>query len=143
HLRDHQRHLAHAPPEMARECRAPGELIMATGFAAVPAADRYVIANATLPAPLIGGIDLAEDGDGLVRADISVAAGRIAGIAAPGSAHPTLSRVDLDGGMAWPCFVDMHTHLDKGHIWPRRPNPDGTFLGALDAVDADRRERWS
>jgi hypothetical protein len=37
-----------------------------------------------------------------------------------------------------PGFVDIHTHLDKGHIWPRRPNPDGTFMGALTAVLADR-----
>ena len=50
------------------------------------------------------------------------------------AAAPTLPRLDLDRGMVWPCFVDMHTHLDKGHIWPRRRNPDGTFAGALDAV---------
>jgi cytosine deaminase len=25
--------------------------------------------------------------------------------------------------MVFPAFVDMHTHLDKGHIWPRSPNP--------------------
>ena len=29
--------------------------------------------------------------------------------------------VDLDGGLVCPAFVDIHTHLDKGHIWPRRP----------------------
>jgi cytosine deaminase len=44
--------------------------------------------------------------------------------------------------MAWPAFVDMHTHLDKGHIWPREANPDGTFTGALDAVDHDRAAHW-
>ena len=44
--------------------------------------------------------------------------------------------------MVWPCFVDMHTHIDKGHIWPRRPNPDGTFDSALDAVRRDRERRW-
>jgi cytosine deaminase len=37
----------------------------------------------------------------------------------------------------------MHTHLDKGHIWPRSPNPDGTFMGALATVGADRTARWS
>jgi cytosine deaminase len=25
--------------------------------------------------------------------------------------------------MVFPAFVDMHTHLDKGHIWPRSPTP--------------------
>lgn len=46
-------------------------------------------------------------------------------------------------GMVWPGFVDMHTHLDKGHIWPRAENPDGTFVGALNAVGADRRANWT
>jgi cytosine deaminase len=36
----------------------------------------------------------------------------------------------------------MHTHLDKGHIWPRSPNPDGTFFGARSSVMADRETRW-
>ena len=31
----------------------------------------------------------------------------------------------------------MHTHLDKGHIWPRASNPDGTFMGALTTVRND------
>ena len=36
----------------------------------------------------------------------------------------------------------MHTHLDKGHIWPRSPNPDGTFGGALETVRQDTAQRW-
>ena len=51
--------------------------------------------------------------------------------------------VDMAGAMALPCFTDMHTHLDKGHIWPRSPNPDGTFMGALTTVGADRTARWT
>ncbi|MEM8715341.1 MAG: cytosine deaminase [Cyanobacteria bacterium P01_G01_bin.4] len=51
--------------------------------------------------------------------------------------------VDLAGGMVWPCFVDLHTHLDKGHIWPRTPNPDGTFWTALDRARADRDRHWT
>ncbi len=50
---------------------------------------------------------------------------------------------DADHGMVWPGFVDAHTHLDKGHIAPRRGNPDGTFMGALTAVMADREANWS
>lgn len=45
--------------------------------------------------------------------------------------------------MVWPCFADVHTHLDKGHIWGRSSNPDGTFMGALQAVGADREAHWS
>jgi cytosine deaminase len=37
----------------------------------------------------------------------------------------------------------MHTHLDKGHIWDRAPNPDGSFPGALETVGADRAANWS
>jgi cytosine/creatinine deaminase len=51
--------------------------------------------------------------------------------------------IDLDHGIILPCFVDCHTHLDKGHIWPRTPNSDGTFQGALESVGRDREASWS
>jgi len=50
--------------------------------------------------------------------------------------------VDGQGGLVFPLFVDMHTHIDKGHIWPRSPNPDGTFEGALNTVLNDRTGNW-
>jgi cytosine deaminase len=113
-----------------------------TGFAAVPDAPRYVIANATIPGVLLDDPSGDPDGEGLCIADIGVADGRVALIAPAGSLTEG-PRIDLDRGMAWPAFVDMHTHIDKGHIWPRRPNPDGTFMGALNAVGADRAANWS
>jgi cytosine deaminase len=115
---------------------------MAKGFASIPRAAHYVLANATLPAVLVDGYDATADADGLVTADITVSDRRIARIDKPGR-RTTLPKVDLDRGMVWPGFVDMHTHLDKGHIWPRMPNPDGSFDGALDAVDEDRARRWT
>ena len=45
--------------------------------------------------------------------------------------------------MVLPAFVECHTHIDKGHIWPRTPNPDGTFMSALESVGRDRVARWS
>ena len=51
--------------------------------------------------------------------------------------------MDLAGGIVFPGFVDLHTHIDKGHIWPRAPNPDGTHHAALTAVKADREANWS
>ncbi len=114
---------------------------MAKGFAAIPRAPRYMLANATLPAVLVDGYKATADGDGLALADITVKDGRIERIDRPGR-RTTAPKVDLDRGMVWPGFVDMHTHLDKGHIWPRQPNPDGSFDGALDAVEEDRAKRW-
>jgi cytosine deaminase len=37
----------------------------------------------------------------------------------------------------------MHTHIDKGHIWARAPNPDGSFMGARTTVMADREANWT
>jgi cytosine/creatinine deaminase len=51
--------------------------------------------------------------------------------------------IDLDQGIILPCFVECHTHLDKGHIWPRSPNPDGTFMRALGAAEQDRERSWT
>jgi len=76
--------------------------------------------NVTIPACLIG-----QPGD-LIRTSI-------------GAGQP----VDMAGAMVLPCFTDMHTHLDKGHIWPRSPNPDGTFTGALTTAGQDRTDRWT
>jgi cytosine deaminase len=85
--------------------------------------------NVTVPACLLG-----QPGD-LVRTSLSLDGSRIA--AGPFPA------VDMGGAMVLPSFTDMHTHLDKGHIWGRSPNPDGTFMGALTATGADREARWS
>ena len=101
------------------------------GFLSLPDAASFTLRNATVPAWLLG-----RPGD-LARCDLAVADGRIV------TAAPTGPDIDLRGAMVFPAFVDMHTHLDKGHIWRRQPNPDGTFAGALEAVRADSGTRWS
>ena len=45
--------------------------------------------------------------------------------------------------MVWPAFIDLHAHIDKAHIWGRAPNPDGSWLAALETVRADRLARWT
>jgi cytosine deaminase len=115
---------------------------MTKGFAAIPDADRYVLANATLPAVTVDGFQGNDVGEGLMRADIVVAAGKIEALRPAGSVAE-LPAFDLDHGQVWPCFVDMHTHLDKGHIWARRENPTGSFADALAATDADRNAHWT
>ncbi|MEO1677942.1 MAG: cytosine deaminase [Pseudomonadota bacterium] len=85
--------------------------------------------NLTVPACLLG-----RDGD-LVRHDLSIANGRFT--------ESGGTEIDMGGAMVFAAFVDMHTHLDKGHIWGRAPNPDGTFTGALRTVRADCEDKWS
>lgn len=97
-------------------------------YRALPSGD-FTMTNIRVPGCLIG-----RPGD-LVTTEISIEEGRIAG--------PQAIAVDMKGAIALPCFTDMHTHLDKGHIWGRSPNPDGTFMGALDTVAADRSARWN
>jgi cytosine deaminase len=109
---------------------------------ALPASGRYVLANATVPRDLAPEA-VGDAREGLVTVDILISGGLIEAVFPKGGAPDGVTVIDLDGGMVWPCFVDMHTHLDKGHIWERKPNPDGTFMGALDAVHDDREARWS
>ena len=49
----------------------------------------------------------------------------------------------MAGRIILPLFVDAHTHLDKGQIWPRAANPTGGFADALAVVAADRNANWS
>ncbi|RNJ47696.1 cytosine deaminase [Mesorhizobium erdmanii] len=109
----------------------------------IPDSASYRLTNARLHASLTPGLTATYDGDGFALADITVTDGKIAGIAVHDRAAAPPGAVDLAGRIVLPCFVDCHTHIDKGHIWPRKPNPDGTFMGALNAAGADRVARWS
>jgi cytosine/creatinine deaminase len=97
------------------------------------------LTNARVPAAAMGRV-----GDGsLLAVDIEIVAGKIAAIRPAGSAPVAGPVHDMDKGLVLPAFVDIHTHLDKGHIWPRKANPDGTWLGALIAVGEDRVNNWA
>lgn len=111
-------------------------------FAGLADFGRYVLGNATLPAALVKNFHSPADSGDLVHADIEIADGQVTRILPPGTATEAI-RVDLRGGMVWPCFLDIHTHIDKGHIWPRRDNPDGTFPAAIEAVQSDREANWT
>lgn len=109
----------------------------------IPTSGWYVLADARVHASLAPGLAGTADRDGFVVVDIAVAEGRIGGIAPRGDKPPPPRAVPLGGRIVMPCFVDCHTHVDKGHIWPRMPNPDGSFMGALDAVGSDRLVHWT
>jgi cytosine deaminase len=90
--------------------------------------------NASVPSAMLG-----RPGGGIEQVDVAIADGRIASI----TPHMPGAGQDLDRGLVLPAFVDIHTHLDKGHIWPRKQNPDGTWMSALLAVATDRNGLWS
>ena len=104
----------------------------------------FALRNARVPLSLL--VDppdgLTTDDEGLANVDIEIDAGRIAVIRPRGGNVGSGDR-DLDGGQVWPCFADIHTHLDIGHIWTRAPNADGSFWTAAKAVANDRDANWS
>ena len=105
----------------------------------IPAGSSFRLLNANVPGCLLEPASEEE----LVQGDIDVAEGRIAAVYPAATADPASDSVDLDRSMVWPGLVDVHTHLDKGHVWPRTQNPDGTFMGALLASAEDRRRYWT
>ncbi|MGH7321849.1 MAG: cytosine deaminase [Candidatus Rokuibacteriota bacterium] len=119
---------------------------MPGGFVVVPPAPRVVLRDARVPRCLLDGAPagLTAASDELAQVDLALHDGLVAAVRPPASAPlDGEAVVDLTGGQVWPGFVDVHTHLDKGHIWPRAENPDGTFAGAMAAVEADRAANWT
>ena len=101
-----------------------------------PSTDAYWLCNASVPGVLLA--DIAE-GDGLVRMDFKIEGGAIAAIVKAGAAKDSsLPADDLDGGLVFPCFVDLHTHLDKSHILPRCESREGDLFAAIAASAADK-----
>lgn len=82
--------------------------------------------------------------DEIVRVDLGIAEGVLRFVEPAAAATPSPWREERpDRTMAWPCFVEPHTHLDSTQIWSRSPNPDGSFAGATDAIVADRLAHWT
>ena len=98
------------------------------GFKEIPEGP-VTLRNLTIPGCLVGSFEM------LVTRDIAISDGKIT--------EEGGTEIDMSRALAFPCFTDMHTHLDKGHIWPRAANPDGTFMGALTTVAADRSANWT
>ena len=105
----------------------------------IPAQNSFRLLNANVPGCLLEPAST----DELVQVDIDIANGHMAAVHPTGTTAPGPDSVNLDRSMVWPGLVDVHTHLDKGHVWPRTQNPDGTFMGALTAAAEDRRRYWT
>ena len=86
--------------------------------------------NARIPAACAPQ-GLPQAGDGLVAADLTISGGCVR------YGRTNASEVDLAGAMVWPCTIDAHTHIDKGQVWARSPNTDGSFHAAMEVAPRD------
>lgn len=98
-------------------------------FINLPDASKVTLENVNIPSCFLG-----QPGE-LTQTSITIGDGKIA--------DGEGCVVDMKGAMLLPAFVDMHTHLDKGHIWKRAPNPDGSRDAAIFTVGQDREANWS
>ena len=107
-------------------------------FLTVPDAADYVIRRVRVPRVLAPGLP----GDSeLAECDVQITGATITAVA-PEIATAGAA-IDAGHGILFPGFNDLHTHIDKGHIWPRASNKDGTHLAARLAVTADREANWT
>ncbi|MEO1403873.1 MAG: cytosine deaminase [Cyanobacteria bacterium J06635_1] len=121
-------------------------------FLTVPSTPHYWLTNTRIPACLLDSsvslspiptLQAFPHQEDLIAVDIEISEGQIQSLVATGTAQiGEIPAVNLKQGLVWPCFIDVHTHLDKGHTWPRMPNPDGCFDSALEAVTKDREQHW-
>jgi len=105
---------------------------------------RYVVGAARVLRAHAPSVAAPADRDGLLQVDILIDQGRIAAMAPSGlDSFGEAPRLALAGGIVLPLFVDAHTHLDKGNIWPRAANPTGVFERAIATVIEDRAAHWT
>lgn len=116
-------------------------------------ANQYWINNAHVPIYVLSlddkSIEFKQTRESLSLVDIEITDGIITSIIPAVSIQYglrttalTAPSTDLRGGQVWPCFVDMHTHLDKGHICERSPNPDGRFASAIETAQKYSQTYW-
>ncbi|MBG0747688.1 MAG: cytosine deaminase [Planktothrix agardhii KL2] len=113
----------------------------------IPNTACYWLKNVRVPVCVLTDVDRAiansANMEGMALVDIKIVSEIINQIVVTGSVElENIPTVDLHGKQIWPCFVDVHTHLDKGHIWERSPNKTGTFQDALLAIFKDE-ETWT
>ncbi|MEG3436368.1 cytosine deaminase [Pannus brasiliensis CCIBt3594] len=104
----------------------------------IPRCDRYWLVNARVPVSLLEEKTvLPRTAEGFCSVSLEIDNGKIRRLQTENPLDPDIPFLDLRKSLIFPCFIDAHTHLDKGHIWQRSPNRDGTFETALSVA---RRE---
>lgn len=109
----------------------------------IPSSERYWLKNAHIPVSLLENESFSpQTSEGLTLVNLEINDGNINRITSTIPPEDNIPVIDLKKKIVFPCFVDMHTHLDKGHSWQRCPNHDGTFDGALKMALEDSRREW-
>jgi len=107
-------------------------------------APAYWLTNAHVPQCLVD-IDVTDSTrEGFCLVNLKISQGKIEKVVATTSLPEKhdMRSLDLQHQIILPCFIDAHTHLDKGHIWERSPNIDGTFDMALERAISDSQKHW-
>jgi cytosine deaminase len=114
-------------------------------FVTLPKSSAFAIVNARTPPELAPELGVAAGHGRTTECDFLVDGGKLTLLPAgkAKSLPGDMPKVDLRGGIVLPRFVEVHTHLDKGHIWWRIQNDNGTVHGARTAASRDREENWS
>ncbi|MBS1165422.1 MAG: Cytosine deaminase [Proteobacteria bacterium] len=97
---------------------------MSADFVALPDVSRFALINATLPTALLSKPLAGPVREGLIPAHVIIDAGRIAAILPTETTLPyDIPRVDLDGGLVWPCFTPTGRPTTWRHAWISRCAP--------------------
>lgn len=106
-------------------------------------AESYWLTNAHVPNCLLNLAHLPQPTrEGLCLVNLKISQGNIEQVTAKNSIEADIPCLDLQQQIVLPCLIDVHTHLDKGHIWERSPNLDSTFVMALSQGNIDREKYW-
>ncbi|MDB9423854.1 cytosine deaminase [Microcystis aeruginosa CS-564/01] len=109
----------------------------------IPSSECYWLKNAHIPVSLLENEGFSpQTSEGLTLVNLEINDGNINRITSTIPPEDNIPVIDLKKKIILPCFIDMHTHLDKGHSWQRCPNHDGTFDSALKMVLEDSRREW-
>ncbi len=110
----------------------------------IPESQSYWLTNSHVPLCLINSNNvIAQNSEELCLVNIKIEQGKISQIIPAVSSLDGSISIDLNKKIVLPCFIDVHTHLDKGHIWQRSPNSDGTFATALATAIDDGQKYWN
>jgi cytosine/creatinine deaminase len=92
-----------------------------SGFCVLPDAREFIIANCSVPEACLGrpvSEHLPRDADGLILCDVHVLDGAVKAIGSLSAQYARCPTLDLEGGICFPTFVDLHTHIGTTSRYP-------------------------